>query len=183
MRRRSRFALVLPLLPLCVPWACGSHKHVAAAPPTDTADAAASSASPPPPPPPSLYARLGKREGLTAVANELAGNLVADKRFGKLFSKMAKDKDRAAHFEASLVEELCVVAEGDDCNYQGKPMKEAHQGMNITEAQWTAFVGDLDDVLKLHDVDPALVKELDDKLEGLKADIVSTPAGKTEKGK
>jgi hemoglobin len=182
---RSRLAFLLVLVVAVVPFAaCGSHrKHATPPPPAESADAAAASSSAAaPPPPPSLYERLGKRDAIAGVVAELIGSLAADKRVNRAFSKVAKDKDRSARLQASLVEELCVVTGGDDCNYQGKPMKDAHQGMNVTEAQWAAFMGDLNDVLKLHDVDPALVKELDDKLEAAtKADIVV--GGSKEKGK
>jgi hemoglobin len=169
---------LLVALALAGACACGPAK-----PPVDPEPSEAETTPPPPPPPPppapSLYERLGKREALDAVVEDLLGNVLADNRISKLFDKDKKDKERAKHLHARLVAELCVVADGgDECAYDGKSMKDAHKGMNIGSAQWDAFVEDLTGALKMHNVDDALVKELLDKLaQQTKADIV------TKKGK
>jgi hemoglobin len=104
------------------------------------------------------------------------GNVLADKRISKLFDKVRKDKDRARQLHTRMVGELCVVAGGTDCGYDGKPMKEAHQGMGIGDAQWNAFVEDLTIALKTRSVDDALAKELLDRLDQqTKADVLGAP--------
>jgi len=133
---------------------------------------------PPPPAPPSLYERLGKRDALDGIVEELLGNVLADKRISKMFDKVRKDKDRAKQLRARLVGELCAVAGGgaDDCAYDGQPMKDAHKGLGIGAGQWDAFIEDLGIALKTRNVDDALAKELIGKLEEqTKADIVTTP--------
>jgi hemoglobin len=159
-------------------WAlgCSGAKPAAVAgpePPAASSAAPASSFSLPPlPPGPSLYDRLGKWEALLGVADELIGNVLADNRISKLFEKAKKDKERAKVLRLHMAEELCVVA-GGDCNYNGRTMKEAHEGMNITEVQWKAFVEDLSIALKTRGVDDAAAKELLGKLGGdLKAEVV-----------
>jgi hemoglobin len=154
-----------------------------AKPPVDPEPSEAETAPPPPPPPPpapSLYERLGKREALDAIVDELLGNVLADNRISKLFDKAKKDKDRAKQLHTRLVAELCVVAGGgDECAYDGKSMKEAHKGMNIVAAQWDAFVEDLTIALKTRNVDDALAKELLDKLDQkTKADVVVPGKGR-----
>jgi hemoglobin len=150
-----------------------------AKPPVDPEPSEAETTPPPPPPPPppapSLYQRLGKREALDGVVDELLGNVLADNRISKLFDKAKKDKERAKQLHARMVAELCVVAGGgDECAYDGKPMAEAHKGMGIGSAQWDAFVEDLTIALKTRSVDDAVAKELLDKLvEKTKGDIVS----------
>jgi hemoglobin len=159
--------------------ACGPAK-----PPVDPEPSVAEAPPPPPPPPPappqpSLYDRLGKKEALDGIVDDLIGNVLADNRISKLFDKAKKDKDHAKQLHARLVAELCVVAGGADCNYDGKAMKDAHKGMAIGEPQWNAFVEDLTIALKTHGVDDALAKELLDKLEQqTKADVVSPAKGK-----
>jgi hemoglobin len=136
---------------------------------------------PPPPPAPSLYERLGKREALDAIVDELMGNVLADNRISRLFDKAKKDKERAKQLHGRMVAELCVLAggAGADCAYDGKPMKDAHKGMNVTEAQWNAFIEDLTIALKTRNVDDALAKELVDKLDSAtRADIVTGGKGK-----
>jgi len=150
-----------------------------AKPPVDPEPSEAETTPTPPPPPPpatpSLYERLGKREALDAIVEELLGNVLADNRISKLFDKAKKDKDRAKQLHTRLVAELCVVAGGgDECAYDGKSMKEAHKGMNIGAAQWDAFVEDLTIALKTRSVDDGVAKELLDKLEQkTKADVVA----------
>ena len=158
----------------CLLLACGPSKPAEEPEPAPT-EAPAPAPPPAPPPAPSLYDRLGKREALDGVVDELMGNVLADRRISKLFEKDKKDKERSKQLHVRMVAELCVVAGGTDCAYDGKPMKEAHQGMNIGEAQWNAFVEDLTIALKTRSVDDALAKELLDKLEQqTKADIVTT---------
>jgi hemoglobin len=155
-----------------------------AKPPVDPEPSEAETTPPPPPPPapatPSLYERLGKREALDAVVDELLGNVLADNRISKLFDKAKKDKDRAKQLHTRLVAELCVVTGGgDECAYDGKSMKEAHKGMNIGAPQWDAFVEDLTIALKTRNIDDGMAKELLDKLEQkTKADVVGSGKGK-----
>jgi hemoglobin len=164
------------LTALAVVWVCGcAHAKPPIDPEPSEPETAAPAPPPPPPPAPSLYERLGKREALDALVDELLGNVLADNRINKLFDKAKKDKDRAKQLHTRFVAELCVVAGGgDECAYDGKSMKDAHKGMNIGEPQWNAFVEDLTISLKTRNVDDALAKELLDRLDQkTKADIVS----------
>jgi hemoglobin len=163
----------------CAVAGCGPSKPAVDPEPAAEEPAAPAAAPPLPPPAPSLYERLGKKEALDGVVEELLGNVLADKRFAKLFDKVRKDKDRTKQLRARFVAELCVVTGGDDCGYDGKPMREAHKGMNIGEPAWGAFVEDLTIALKTRNVDDALAKELLDKIDGAtKADIVSSGKAK-----
>jgi hemoglobin len=176
---RAGFIVALAVLA----FACGAKKP--AEQPSDSegdasAEAPPPSPAPPPPPQPSLYERIGKKDVLAGVVEELLGNVLADNRIAKLFDKARKDKNRTKQLSARLVAELCVVAEGgDDCAYDGKPMKDAHAKMNITGAQWDAFMEDLSIALKTRGVDDAVAKELLDKLtDKTKGDIVTPGKGK-----
>jgi len=159
--------------------ACAARKP-ATEPATSDGDASADDAAPAasaasPPTAPSLYERLGKKDALAGVVEELMGNVLADNRIARLFDKTRKDKTRTKQLSARMVAELCVVAGGgDDCGYDGKTMKDAHAGMNITGAQWDAFIEDLSIALKTRGVDDAAAKELVDKLtQQTKGDIVT----------
>jgi hemoglobin len=172
--RRSLVAGVLAAAAVGLLCACGPSKPAVDPEPAAPETVPPPPAPPPPPPAPSLYERLGKRDALEGVVEELVGNVLADNRINKLFDKVKKDKERAKQLRARLVAELCVVAGGDDCNYDGKPMKDAHKGMNIGDAQWNAFAEDLSIALKTRNIDDALAKELMDKLESAtKGDIVT----------
>lgn len=104
-------------------------------------DAGAADAAPPEPPKPkSLYERLGNKEGITKVVDAFIKNLAANEIVKKRFAKLPKE--RVEKLRASLVNQVCKEA-GGDCDYTGKPMKEAHKGMKITEAEWNAAVSAL----------------------------------------
>ena len=176
--------LALVALPLGIVTACGSSPKPAEEP-APVASEAPEPPPPPPPPTPSLYERLGKRDALQGIVEELMGNVLADKRISKAFDRDQKDKDRGKQLQTRLVGELCVVAGGgDECGYDGKSMKDAHQGMNITQAQWDAFMEDLSIAMKTRGVDDALAKELASKLEEqTKADIVTAAPAASGKAK
>jgi hemoglobin len=117
-------------------------------------------------PPPTLYDHLGGREGVAGVVETLLSNVTADKRVNKLFAKSKGD-----HLELMLRDEICV-ASGGPCTYSGKSMKEAHAGMGITEAQWSAFIEDLTLALEEKQVSKEDQDALLAKLMPLKDDIV-----------
>jgi len=183
-RTMAPVLLALVVLPLGVVAACGSPKP-AQEPETVASQAPEPPPPPPAPPPPSLYERLGKKDALQGIVEELMGNVLADNRISKLFDRDKKDKDRGKQLQARLVGELCVVAGGgDECGYDGKSMKDAHKGMNITQAQWDAFMEDLAIAMKTRSVDDALSKELASKLEEqTKADILSAAPASSAKTK
>jgi hemoglobin len=175
LRRRRSFhlvtAAVLGLAGAAAVSACGAKRppmpveppisEIAAdaGPPVEPADAA---------PPSTLYDRLGGKEGVASVVDNFAKNLLADPRVNKLFKK---SKDGLEHFKAALGEQVCELAAGP-CQYTGKPMKEAHHGMGITDAQFDAVVEDLKLALDEKGVSEQDKSELFGALAPLKADIV-----------
>jgi hemoglobin len=179
--RGARLAAIAATVAAALVFACGAPKP-AEEPPAPEPEPSAEPAPPPPAPPPqpSLYERLGKKDALAGVVEELMGNVLADNRIAKAFDKARKDKNRAKQLSARLTAELCVVAGGgDDCGYDGKSMKDAHAGMNVTAVQWDAFIEDLSIALKTRGVDDAASKELVDKLQSsVKGDVVSAGKGK-----
>src|SRR5438132_10165848 len=93
---------------------------------------------------PSLYDRLGGREGIKKVVDDVVVNLAADSRVSARFKDMkGPDLER---LKTNAADQVCQ-ATGGPCSYFGKDMKEAHKGMNITEAEWNATVEDLDKAL------------------------------------
>lgn len=86
-----------------------------------------------------LYDRLGGKDGVDAIIDAFAKNLIADPRVSKFFKK---SKDGLAHFKQAMAEQICQLAEGS-CQYSGKDMKDAHKGMGIADAQFDAVVEDL----------------------------------------
>lgn len=114
----------------------------------------------------SLYDRLGGKDAITAVVDRFVENLRADERVKEKFSN-----SDVPTFKSRLVDQICE-ATGGPCKYQGKNMKEAHLGMGLTEADFTATVEDLVKALDAFKVPQKEKDELIALLAPMKDDIV-----------
>ena len=85
----------------------------------------------------SLYDRLGGQPAIVAVVDDFVGNVAADDRINRFFAHT--DIPR---LKMMLVAQVCQ-ATGGPCTYTGADMKTVHRGMNISDAQFDALVGDL----------------------------------------
>ena len=113
-----------------------------------------------------LYDRLGGKDAITAVIGDFVGNVAADKRINARFAKTD-----IPHLKQMLVDQVCQ-ATGGPCTYTGKSMKDAHQGMKITETEFSALVEDLTRSLDKFKVPEQEKTELLTALGGMKGDIV-----------
>jgi hemoglobin len=84
----------------------------------------------------SLYRALGERAGIARTVDAILLRVLADARINELFT--ATDPAQLAPL---LVDQICEAA-GGPCRYTGRSMEETHTGLNITEAQFAAFVED-----------------------------------------
>ena len=118
---------------------------------------------------PSLYKRLGGREGIALVVGDFTANMAGDPRVNIRF----KDTKPAEleKFKSNLADQICE-ASGGPCSYLGKDMKKAHEGMKITEEEWTATVDNLVKALDKHNVNAQAKQELLGALGPMKKDIV-----------
>jgi hemoglobin len=114
----------------------------------------------------SLYERLGSKEAISAVVDDFVANVAADARINARFAKTD-----IPHLKRMLVDQICQ-ATGGPCTYTGKSMREAHTGMNISEAQFNALVDDLTRSLDKFKVPEREKTELLTALGGMKGDIV-----------
>ncbi len=89
-----------------------------------------------PEPPPSLYQSLGGQKGMGDISASFFHRLRTDPDIGARFATT----DSAA-FTQSFAQYLCANT-GGPCTYLGKSMTAAHAGMNITTADFNAFVTD-----------------------------------------
>ena len=118
---------------------------------------------------PSLYRRLGGREGIALVVGDFTANMAGDARVNARFKGMKPPE--VEKFKSNLADQICE-ASGGPCSYLGKDMKKAHEGMKITEAEWSATVENLVKALDKHKVDPQAKQELLGALGPMKSDIV-----------
>jgi hemoglobin len=84
-----------------------------------------------------LYHELGATEGITRVVDAFLPRVNGDARINGLFLKVDHDDLRQL-----VIEQLCA-ATGGPCTYTGRSMEEAHSGLNLTSADFNAFVDDL----------------------------------------
>jgi hemoglobin len=88
----------------------------------------------------SLYERLGGYNAVAAVVDDFVGRLVTDKQFERFF--VGHSTDSKKRIRQHIVDQLCAAA-GGPCVYTGRTMKDSHQGLGITEAEWDAAAGHL----------------------------------------
>ncbi len=120
-------------------------------------------------PQPSLYKRLGGYDALAAVTDDFIGRLAADKSLSRFF--VGHSKDSLGRIRQLVVDQLCA-ATGGPCIYVGRDMKTAHQGMGITEADWSAAVGHLTATLDKFKVPEREKNEVLGAISSFKKDIV-----------
>ncbi|MEH0154694.1 group 1 truncated hemoglobin [Limibacter armeniacum] len=107
----------------------------------------------------SLYDRLGKLEGITALVDDIIdahmNNPVVKARFLPL-------KDDPVHFEEVRLHLITFLASGSGGPeaYTGKDMLTAHRGMNISEAEYMNVVDDILSVLDKHGKDEETKKDI-----------------------
>jgi len=122
----------------------------------------------------SLYERLGGKDAIKAVVDELVTIVGADARINKKFAKT--DMNR---FKFELVEQVCAVT-GGPCKYTGRDMKTAHKNMGVTEGEFNALVEDLVAALDKFHVGEKEKKELLGILAPLKPKIVEVKSQATD---
>ena len=114
----------------------------------------------------SLYERLGGKPAIEAVVKDFVQNVAGDTRINRRFANA-----NIGNLEKQLVDQVCE-ATGGPCKYTGKNMKEAHKGMLIADADFTALVEDLVKSLDKFKVPAQEKTELLTALGGMKPDIV-----------
>jgi hemoglobin len=113
-----------------------------------------------------LYDRLGGKGAIQAVVDDFIGNVAGDARINKRFANA--DIPR---LKTKLVEQICE-ASGGPCKYTGASMLDAHRGMNVSDAEFTALVEDLVKSLDKFKVPQQEKTELLTALGGMKGQIV-----------
>jgi hemoglobin len=124
----------------------------------------------------SLYARLGGVYSIATVVDDFIERLLVN---ATLNANPAINEARARVPKAGLkfhVTALVCEVTGGPCKYSGRTMKEAHQHLNITQAQWDAMVADFRTTLDTFKVPQAEQQELITIVGSTKKDIVRPSA-------
>ncbi len=126
----------------------------------------------------SLYKRLGGVYNIAAVIDDFVDRLLSDPTITankNVVSSLGKITKPGLKYQ--LTELLCQAAGGPQ-KYNGRSMKESHQGLNITETEWQAMVKDFLATLAKFNIKDLEQNELLVIVGGTKSDIVvSAPQG------
>jgi len=116
-----------------------------------------------------LHERLGGYEAIAAVANNLLPRLQADSQLGRFWEH--RSEDGIAREKQLLIDFLCSNA-GGPMYYTGRDMKLSHEGMRISENDWSAFIGHVNATLDSFQVPQREHDEVVAFIQSTKADIV-----------
>lgn len=122
--------------------------------------------------PVSLYERLGGVYSIAALVDDLIDRVMDDPRLN------ANPLVDEAHHRVSragfkyLVTEMVCWATGGPQKYSGKSMRESHEHLKITPAEWEAFMQDVQTSLDRFAVPAAEQQEVRAIVASTQADIV-----------
>jgi hemoglobin len=112
---------------------------------------------------PSLYERLGGVYSIATVVNDFIDRIMIDPRLNSnpLIDE-AHHRVPPAGFKY-LVTEMVCHATGGPQSYTGQSMRNAHQQLKITAAEWDAFLNDFQQTLDKETSSSNRGGDLDDK--------------------
>ena len=116
-----------------------------------------------------LYERLGGYDAIAAVAGDLLPRLQADSGLARFWQH--RGEDGVEREKQLLIDFLCSNA-GGPLYYTGRDMKVSHRGMQISEGDWTAFLGHLNATLEAFQVPRTERDQVVAFVQSTKGDIV-----------
>ncbi len=121
----------------------------------------------------SLYDRLGGVYSIAAVVDDFIERLLVNEILNANPAiREARDRVPKAGLKFRVTELVSQVTGGPE-KYTGRPMKEAHEHLHITEAEWQAMLSDFEKTLDTFKVPEREQKELIGIVESTKKDIVA----------
>jgi hemoglobin len=121
---------------------------------------------------PTLYDRLGGVYAIATVVDDFIDRVMSNPILNANPAvDEAHHRVRPAGFKY-LVTEMVCWASGGPQQYSGRAMRESHEHLKITEAEWAAFCKDFDDTMAKFGVPDAERNELFAIVQSTKGDIV-----------
>jgi hemoglobin len=118
-----------------------------------------------------LFERLGGSTGIKAIVDDIVllhmDNPTVQARFRPYLETPEKIEQVKKHTCAFL-----EAGSGGPAQYTGRSMKDAHRGMNVSEAEYMAAVDDILDALRKHRIDEQTQKDVLAIAYSLKGDIL-----------
>jgi hemoglobin len=120
-----------------------------------------------------LWERLGGEKNVARVVDDLFATAGMDPAVNFFRDPTLKlPPSEVANLKKKVIDLISSVSEGP-FKYSGKSMKEAHKGMNITNAQFDAFAGHLKKALEKNHAAAADITAVINVVEGTRKDIVA----------
>ena len=107
----------------------------------------------------SLFERLGGTSGIHAVVEDVVRRHMENPVISARFRPYLETPDRMD----AIRKHLCAFLEagsGGTAQYTGRSMRDAHRGMNISEAEYMAATDDILAVLRDHAIDVQTQKDV-----------------------
>jgi hemoglobin len=120
-----------------------------------------------------LYERLGGYDAIAAFVDDLLPRLLNDPRIGVYWKGKCKDSLRK---DRQLIVDFLCSAFGGPVQYLGRDMKTSHDGLEISEADWTVFEQHVVATLKNVGVSGREYDEVMAATASLKGDVVAANA-------
>lgn len=114
-----------------------------------------------------LYDELGGAEGVASIVRGLLDRALVDPATRRSFAETKRER-----LEKLLVQQICQLS-GGGCRYEGDDMRRVHEGLDITEAEFTALVAQLREACDDAGVPLAAKNRLLALLAPMKRDIVT----------
>ena len=118
-----------------------------------------------------LYERLGGAHGIDELVDDIVAAHMENSIIGPRFQPYAEKPEKLDELKAHLAKFLASGSGGPD-EYEGRSMPDAHEGMNISTAEYIAAVDDIMEVLEDHEIDEDTQKDMLAIAYSLKDDIV-----------
>jgi hemoglobin len=131
-------------------------------------------------PVPPIIVRIGGTVVLENVARTFIKLLRESPRIGYYFAEVTGYKTREIEFVRHFTALLCELAEGD-CEYEGRTMKQAHRGMDISAKHVRIFLKVLAAAFEKEGVNREVAQELIERVRLLEADVIDTTPKKKVK--
>lgn len=124
----------------------------------------------------SLYERLGGLSAISLVISDFVDDFVQDPLImANDAVRERKTPDSAPYIKYQVTSLLCEAA-GGPCRYTGQDLRTAHEGLNVSQAEWDRMVEIFSATLAKHDVPEREQEEVFAILGPSHADIV-VPGG------
>lgn len=107
----------------------------------------------------SLFERLGRSSGIRAIVEDVVALHMENPVIRVRFRPYLETPDKLA----ATKQHLCAFLEagsGGTAQYTGRSMKDAHRGMNISEAEYMAATDDILATLRKHQRDEQTQKDV-----------------------